>query len=122
MSPARRHRRIPAARRSLALGVALAALAAAPVHAQVAAEPAQSEEAAKDDAKELERVEVTGSSIKRIDGETASPLHIISRQQIEDMGVAEEIELVLVGQGIAQKPLGVRELERELELVRAPEG
>ena len=88
MSPARRHRRIPTARLSLALGIAIAAIAAAPVYAQDAtADAAKTEEAAgKDDAKELERVEVTGSSIKRIDGETASPLQIISRQQIEDMG------------------------------------
>jgi len=34
----------------------------------------------------LGRVEVTGSSIKRINGETASPVQVVNRQQIEDMG------------------------------------
>lgn len=44
--------------------------------------------AAADDTppQKIERVEVTGSSIKRINAETASPVQIIDAKQIEDMG------------------------------------
>lgn len=35
---------------------------------------------------ELERVTVTGSNIKRTDTETASPVQIITRQEIERTG------------------------------------
>ncbi|WP_431260474.1 TonB-dependent receptor plug domain-containing protein [Roseateles chitinivorans] len=38
------------------------------------------------ESKQLERVEVTGSNIKRIDAETVSPVQIISRDQIERTG------------------------------------
>src|ERR1043165_1453433 len=38
------------------------------------------------DSKQLERVEVTGSNIKRIDAETVSPVQIITRDQIERTG------------------------------------
>lgn len=34
----------------------------------------------------LDRVEVTGSSIKRINAETASPVQVVDRRQIENMG------------------------------------
>ena len=37
-------------------------------------------------AEELERVEVTGSSIKRVNAETASPVQVITAKQIESMG------------------------------------
>jgi iron complex outermembrane receptor protein len=88
MLPARRrYRRIPTTPLAFALGVAIAA--ATPAYAQTAdtatTQPATQAEA-DPAATDLERIEVTGSSIKRIDGETASPLQIISRQQIEDMG------------------------------------
>jgi len=86
MLPVRRcHRRIPATPLALALSAILAA--AVPAYAQTATPPqAQAEEEGDAGATNLERIEVTGSSIKRIDGETASPLQIINRQQIEDMG------------------------------------
>jgi len=43
---------------------------------------------------ELDRIEVTGSSIKRIDGETASPLQVIDRAQIEDMGAQTLVQVL----------------------------
>jgi iron complex outermembrane receptor protein len=38
------------------------------------------------DTQKLERVEITGSNIKRIEGETASPVQVITRQDIERSG------------------------------------
>ena len=42
----------------------------------------------------LERVEITGSSIKRIDGETALPVTILKREDIERIGASSTEELV----------------------------
>ncbi len=42
----------------------------------------------------LQRVEITGSSIKRIDGETALPVQVITRQEIEKTGVTTASELM----------------------------
>jgi iron complex outermembrane recepter protein len=39
-------------------------------------------------AQKVERVEVTGSNIKRIEGETANPIQVITRQDIERTGAA----------------------------------
>jgi iron complex outermembrane receptor protein len=46
------------------------------------------------DAPKMERVVVTGSSIKRIDGETALPVQILKREDIERTGAATTEELV----------------------------
>lgn len=43
---------------------------------------------------ELQRVTVTGSSVRRIDGETASPLQIISKQDIENMGARTLLQVL----------------------------
>lgn len=43
---------------------------------------------------QLERVEITGSSIKRIDAETALPVTIIKREQIEKSGASNVQELI----------------------------
>src|SRR6266446_10375921 len=48
----------------------------------------------------IERVEITGSSIKRIDAETALPVQIVSRQEIEASGSAN-VEQFLQGLGVA---------------------
>src|SRR2546422_1478962 len=48
----------------------------------------------------VERVEITGSSIKRIDAETALPVQIVSRQEIEATGAAN-VEQFLQGLGVA---------------------
>ncbi len=42
----------------------------------------------------LERVEVTGSSIKRIEGETALPVQVIKRDEIDKSGVTTAAELL----------------------------
>src|SRR6266850_2139847 len=48
----------------------------------------------------IERVEITGSSIRRIDAETALPVQIISRQEIEATG-SSNVEQYLQGLGVA---------------------
>ena len=57
-----------------ATALALAALAAQAAQAQSTPE-----------VQRLERVEVTGSSIKRIEGETALPVQVIRREDIDKM-------------------------------------
>ncbi len=46
------------------------------------------------DAQKLERVEITGSSIKRIDAETALPVQILKREDIARIGASSTEELV----------------------------
>src|SRR5260221_4101562 len=48
----------------------------------------------------IERVEITGSSIRRVDAETALPVQIVSRQEIEATGAAN-VEQFLQGLGVA---------------------
>src|SRR5438309_5544555 len=48
----------------------------------------------------IERVEITGSSIKRVDAETALPVQVVSRQEIEATGSAN-VEQFLQGLGVA---------------------
>lgn len=75
-----------------ALTVAMfAALAAGPLSAQQA-----SSEAGKksDQVTELERVQVTGSNIKRTDTETASPLQIVTAKEIENMGARTLLQVL----------------------------
>lgn len=50
--------------------------------------------AAWSQAQQLERVEITGSSIKRIDAETALPVQVITREQIQKTG-ATNVEQLL---------------------------
>lgn len=50
--------------------------------------------AAGTDAPRMERVIVTGSSIKRIDGETALPVQVLKREDIERTGASSTEELV----------------------------
>jgi len=72
--------------RSVALacnGAVLAIAFAAPAHGQQA--PGQ---------QQLERVEITGSAIRRVDAETALPVQIISRQDIERSGVSNVEQLI----------------------------
>jgi iron complex outermembrane receptor protein len=67
--------------------LSLAVMAAIGLMAQQAA--AQSEEAQK-----IQRVEITGSSIKRLDTETALPVQVIKREDIEKSGVTTAAELL----------------------------
>ena len=68
----------------LALTPLAAALAASPSISWAQAAPGQ----------QLERVEITGSSIKRIDAETALPVQVITREQIQKTG-ATNVEQLL---------------------------
>ncbi len=98
------NRRIPATTLSIALGVALAAMG--PVHAQTSAAEATAEALdataqaptaeVADDGKttDLGRIEVTGSNIKRTDAETASPVQVISKQDIENMGARTLLQVL----------------------------
>src|SRR5512141_1901488 len=76
-------------------GLACAALIS-PALAQTTAQPER-----------LDRVEITGSAIKRIEGESALPVTTITRQEIDQLGVSTAAELIdkLVannGQGYTQ--------------------
>ncbi|HEX7914406.1 TonB-dependent receptor plug domain-containing protein [Rudaea sp.] len=84
-----RHHRIALTRLSIALA---AALAAVPLAAQEAPQDADK----KDDkaTTQLERIEVTGSNIKRTDVETASPLQIITKANIESMGATTLLQVL----------------------------
>lgn len=79
-----RHRCIPATPLSIALGLALAVVGNA--GAQEAAPAAK--------ATELQRIEVTGSNIRRSDVETASPVQVISKQDIENMGARTLLQVL----------------------------
>ncbi len=69
---------------ALALTPLAALLTALPLRTLAQAAPAQ----------QLERVEITGSSIKRIDAETALPVQVITREQIQKTG-ATNVEQLL---------------------------
>lgn len=45
-------------------------------------------------AQQMERVEITGSSIKRIDAETALPVQVITREQIQKSGAVNVEQLL----------------------------
>ncbi|MCA0392552.1 MAG: TonB-dependent receptor [Proteobacteria bacterium] len=102
MLPARhRHRRtISATPLAIALVVALSAAASA--HAQTAGTatdadaPAATTDKDGKDGKttELARVQVTGSNIRRTYVETASPLQIITKQDIENMGARTLLQVL----------------------------
>ena len=49
---------------------------------------------AQSEPQKVEKIEVTGSSIKRIEGETALPVTVISRQEIEKTGATTPMELL----------------------------
>ncbi|HUL55487.1 MAG TPA: hypothetical protein VLT60_00725, partial [Usitatibacter sp.] len=53
---------------------------------------AQSTDQSKPAAKE--RIEVTGSSIKRVEGESALPVTVISREEIDKSGATTPMELL----------------------------
>lgn len=75
----RRPHRRAGALRPVALA-ALAAVFAAPAPAQTVAPP--------------QRIEITGSSIKRIDGESVLPVETIRREEIDKIGVTTAAELL----------------------------
>ncbi|MBK8335326.1 MAG: TonB-dependent receptor plug domain-containing protein [Sterolibacteriaceae bacterium] len=52
------------------------------------------------DVQNLQRVEITGSNIKRIEGETALPVQVITREEIQNSG-APNVETFLQTLGVA---------------------
>ncbi len=48
----------------------------------------------KDEAKTLDRVEVTGSRIKRVDAETSQPVQVITREEIQKSGVTNVFDIL----------------------------
>ena len=53
--------------------------------------PSQAQQA---DAPQAQRIEITGSSIRRIDGETAAPVQVLKREDIEKSGVSSVEQLM----------------------------
>ncbi|WP_395008420.1 TonB-dependent receptor plug domain-containing protein, partial [Undibacterium sp.] len=66
---------------------------AAPAYAQVAA-PAVNKDAPKATPQKVERIEVTGSSIKRVADEGALPLQIITKEEIDREGITSAEQLI----------------------------
>ena len=58
----------------------------------VSAVPAQAQTSS--DSKPLARVEITGSAIKRVDSESALPVQVITREEIQKLGVTTAAELM----------------------------
>lgn len=83
-----RHRRIPATRLSLALGIVLTGTA--PAFAQDNDTASSTDERTT----ELSRVQVTGSNIRRSDVETSSPVQVIRKQDIENMGARTLLQVL----------------------------
>lgn len=75
------------------LALTLTALAASLYGSQVFAQT-QGDTSSTSGTTQLQRVEVTGSNIKRIDAETVSPVQVISRDQIERSGQATVAEVL----------------------------
>ncbi len=69
-------------------------LAAFDAVALVAPSLAQAQEQAQDPSAVVQRVEITGSSIKRVDAETALPVQTVSREQIAKLGVTNTEQLL----------------------------
>src|SRR6185369_3089659 len=63
------------------LATALVHALGAGVAVLVAAAPAQAQQAQK-----IEKIEITGSNIKRVDAETAEPVLVFTRQDIQNSG------------------------------------
>lgn len=95
MLPVRHRHRMSATTLSIALGAILATAGTASAQTtDAAAPPAQSENKDGAQVTELERVQVTGSNIKRTDAETASPLQIVTAQDIENMGARTLLQVL----------------------------
>jgi len=62
--------------------------------AMVLAAPAAWSQAQPQTAQTKERIEVTGSNIKRVEGETALPVTVISREEIEKSGATTAMEIL----------------------------
>ncbi|MFZ6800814.1 TonB-dependent receptor plug domain-containing protein [Undibacterium sp. Di24W] len=72
--------------------IALTAVGCASITGAYAQEVQDKQE--KDKLEKIQRVEVTGSSIKRVNAETASPVQIIDFKQIENMGARTLLQVL----------------------------
>jgi outer membrane cobalamin receptor len=86
-----KHRALP--RLSLLAQALLLLGGAAQAQTQPAAAPQQ-----------LERIEITGSSIKRIDAETALPVQVLKREDIAKTGASTAAELMKAHQRQHRRP------------------
>ena len=48
----------------------------------------------EENVKELERIQVTGSNIRRVDAETASPVQVVTAKDIENMGARTLLQVL----------------------------
>jgi iron complex outermembrane recepter protein len=77
----------------------LSPLTAAVTAALFAGQLAAQTPAAVPPAQKIEKIEVTGSNIKRVDAETASSIQIITKAEIERSGVNTVAELRRIAAG-----------------------
>lgn len=75
------------------LSLALANILGVGVAMTVASAPALAQQT-EQTAQKIEKIEVTGSNIKRVEGETALPVTVISREEIEKSGATTPMELL----------------------------
>jgi iron complex outermembrane receptor protein len=76
-------------RKSRTPSIAVLRTLVAATAATLAVPPALAQQAQK-----VEKIEVTGSNIKRIEGETALPVTVITREQLEQQGIVTAMEAV----------------------------
>src|SRR5437868_952327 len=88
------------------LSIALMQVMGAGLAATVASVPAMAQTtqpAAK------ERIEVTGSNIKRVEGESALPVTVITREEIDKSGATNAMELLsLIGSNASAGSVGIQ--------------
>jgi iron complex outermembrane receptor protein len=75
--------------KSRTLSIAMMQALGAGVIATLAVPPALAQQAQK-----VEKIEVTGSNIKRIEGETGLPVTVITREQLETQGIQTAMEAI----------------------------
>ncbi|MFZ3322299.1 MAG: TonB-dependent receptor [Usitatibacter sp.] len=76
------------------LSIALLQVLGAGLAASVASLPAMAQQTDPNKPAAKERIEVTGSSIKRVEGESALPVTVISREEIDKSGATSPMELL----------------------------
>jgi len=89
------------------LSIALMQVMGAGLAATVASVPAMAQTTTQPAAKE--RIEVTGSNIKRVEGESALPVTVITREEIDKSGATNAMELLsLIGSNASAGSVGVQ--------------
>jgi iron complex outermembrane receptor protein len=89
------------------LSIALMQVLGAGLAATVASVPAMAQTTTQPAAKE--RIEVTGSNIKRVEGESALPVTVITREEIDKSGATNAMELLsLIGSNASAGSVGLQ--------------